>query len=278
MSYDHDSGEVPVRFLPSGQVIGELIEFGRDRIGGLGAAKVLLLGVMGGAFIAAGALFSVLLASGFESRGAQLLVEGLGFSAGFFFVVLSEAALFTEANVVMPATLLAGVAPARRVARFWGIALLGNLVGGVVFGWLVAHAQPFDPAVERFLGEIIDQKMSLPGAGGLSGWTRVLLSGVLANWLVGLAAFFATMGRTIIGRYIPILLAVTLFVAAGFQHAPANMGYFSLAAAVGSGPDLVAALNWNLIPAGIGNVIGGTLLVALPFWILHGRDERVAMT
>lgn len=55
-----------------------------------------------------GALLSVLLACGFTSHGARLLVDGLGFSAGFFFVVLSEAALFTEANVVMPAILLAG--------------------------------------------------------------------------------------------------------------------------------------------------------------------------
>lgn len=49
---------------------------------------------------------------------------------------------------------------------------------------------------------------------------QALLSGVLANWLVGMAAFFATMGRTIFGKYIPVLLAVTTFVAAGFQHAP----------------------------------------------------------
>ncbi len=42
------------------------------------------------------------------------------------------------------------------------------------------------------------------------------LSGVLANWMVGMAAFMATMGRAIVGKYIPVVLAVTLFVAAGF--------------------------------------------------------------
>jgi formate/nitrite transporter FocA (FNT family) len=82
--------------------------------------------MIGGAFITAGALFSVLLGSGFELPGARHLVEGFGFSAGFFFVVLAEAAPFTEANVVMPATLLAGGSPAGRVIRFWVLALLGR--------------------------------------------------------------------------------------------------------------------------------------------------------
>jgi hypothetical protein len=34
----------------------------------------------------------------------------------------------------------------------------------------------------------------------------------------------------------------------------------------GSGPGWGAALGWNIIPAGIGNMAGGAFLVALPFW------------
>ncbi len=233
--------------------------------------KVLLLGVMGGAFITAGALFSVLLASGFDSYGARVLVEGFGFSTGFFFVVLSEAALFTEANVAMPATLFHGVAPTGRVLRFWGLALIGNLAGAILIGWLVRAAQVYSPEFESLLAEIVAFKMSYRDIGGVRGWSEIVLSGMLANWLVGMAAFFATMGRTIIGKYIPVFLAVSLFVTAGFQHSPANMGYFSLSIAAGGAPGWAQALAWNLVPAGIGNVLGGTLLVALPFWYLYGH-------
>lgn len=35
-----------------------------------------------------------------------------------------------------------------------------------------------------------------------------------------MAAFFSVMGRSLIGKYIPVFLAVTLFVAANFQHSP----------------------------------------------------------
>ena len=81
------------------------------------------------------------------------------------------------------------------------------------------------------------------------------------------------MGRTIIGKYIPVLLAVTLFVSANFQHSPANMGYFALIMPGGEGPGWQLALMWNVIPVGIGNMIGGAFLVALPFWYAF-RDTR----
>ncbi len=266
----------PPLYLPTRHVIREMAEFGRHRIESLGPGKTLLLAVMGGGFITVGALFSILLSVGFEAPGAVLLVEGFGFSTGFFFVVLSEAALFTEANVVMPATLLAGSTQAARVVRFWMLAWLGNFVGALVVGSLIRVAQTYSPAAETMLEEIVTSKMSFRTIGGADGWFRLVLSGVLANWLVGMAAFFATMGRTIMGKYIPVFLAITMFVAAGLQHSPANMGYFSLSIAAGGGPGWGPAFWWNLIPAGIGNVLGGTLLVALPFWWVFGRDERLS--
>jgi hypothetical protein len=109
----------------------------------------------------------------------------------------------------------------------------------------------------RLLDQVIARKMAYRAIGGAGGWWQVVLSGMLANWLVGMAAFFAVMGRSIIGKYIPVFLAVTLFVAANFQHSPANMGYFSLIMPTGRGPGWGAALAWNIIPAGIGNMAGG---------------------
>lgn len=267
-------GMPPPRYLPADHVISQMAEFGRGRIDGLNSAEVLGLGLMGGGFITLGALFAVLLASGFESEGARVLVEGLGFSTGFFFVVLAEAALFTEANVVMPATLLAGISSSLRVIRFWVLALIGNFAGALLFGWLIRVAHTYSAPVESTLAEVVATKMSFRATGGVDSWLRVVLSGVLANWMVGMAAFFATMGRTIVGKYLPVVLAVTLFIAAGFQHSPANMGFFSLSIAGSGAPGWAPAILWNLIPAGIGNVLGGTLLVALPFWLLYGDEGK----
>jgi len=261
------------RYLPAEFVLSEMASFGHRRLHRLTSGRALVLALIGGGFIAMGALFSLLLADGADSPGTTRLLEGIGFSTGFFFIVLSEAVLFTEANVVIPATLLDTKESALGIARFWGIAWVGNFVGALVIGGLVAVVQEPSSSVTGLLDEIVDQKMSFHAEGGALSWFELILSGMLANWMVGMAAFFAMMGRSIIGKYIPVLLAVTLFVSAGLQHSPANMGYFSLQMMEGAGPGWAAAVGWNIIPVGIGNILGGTLLVALPFWYAFRRTE-----
>ena len=107
--------------------------------------------------------------------------------------------------------------------------------------------------------------------GGGEGFLKAVLSGVLGNWLVGMAAFLSTMGRTIIGKYIPILVTVMAFVAGGFLHSPANMAYVSLIQPLGIGPGWGDAFVWAIAPAAIGNVLGAFFLVALPFWVVRNR-------
>ncbi len=272
----------PTQYLDAENVLQTMGHHGAQRVSGMSAPQILVLAAMAGAFITAGAIFSLLLGASVESTGPQLLLEGLGFSTGFFFVVLASAILFTEANVTMPSTFLACGSPARRIARFWALAWIGNLIGALLVGGLIALAQDYPAEVTGLLDETIDKKLSYRESGGVGSWMQIIVSGMLANWLVGMAAFFATMGRTIIGKYIPVFLAVTLFVAANFQHSPANMGYFSLAEWMDQGPGFDVALVWNIIPAGIGNLIGGTLFVALPFWyalrLRAARDQAQTPT
>lgn len=51
------------------------------------------------------------------------------------------------------------------------------------------------------------------------------------------------------------------------------MGYFALIMPGREGPGWQPALMWNVILVGIGNMIGGAFLVALPFWYAL-RDTR----
>lgn len=141
-----------------------------------------------------------------------------------------------------------------------------------MIGWLMSIATDLTPTVDHLLRHVVATKTAAMhhGAGA---WWSVVVSGVLANWLVGMAAFFATMGRTIIGKYVPVMLAVTAFVAAGFQHSPANMGFFSLYSAFVGDLDWGAVLAWNLAPAGLGNIIGGGIAVAVLLSWAYARFE-----
>ena len=268
------------QYLSAEHVVAEMADHGTRRLQTLSVLQILVLAMLAGGFVTVGALFSVLLAVGIGSPGAQRLIEGLGFSAGFFFVILSDAVLFTEANVVLPATILRCRRSSRlaTIARFWALAWAGNLGGAVLVGYAIHLGLHYPPNVTGLLNEVVARKMAYRAIGGVGAWWQVVLSGMLANWLVGMAAFFSVMGRSIIGKYIPVFLAVSLFVAANFQHSPANMGYFSLIMPTGHGPGWGAALAWNIIPAGIGNMAGGAFLVALPFWYALGPARRRALT
>ena len=274
-------GRPAPQYLSAEHVVAEMASHGTRRLQTLSVPQILVLAMLGGGFVTVGALFSVLLAVGIGSPGAQRLVEGLGFSAGFFFVILSDAVLFTEANVVLPATILrCHGSPAARLAtivRFWALAWAGNLAGAFLVGYAIHFGLHYPGNVTNLLNQVVARKMDYRAIGGAGAWWQVVLSGMLANWLVGMAAFFSVMGRSIIGKYIPVFLAVTLFVSANFQHSPANMGYFSLVMPTGHGPGWGAALAWNIVPAGIGNMTGGAFLVALPFWYALGRTRRRAL-
>ncbi|RMH78557.1 MAG: formate/nitrite transporter family protein [Actinomyces sp.] len=277
MPDDSADGALPAaQYLPPERVLAEMAEANARRTRALSVWQIAVLSTMAGGFITVGALFSVLLAAGSHSEGVTRLLEGFGFSTGFFLVVLSGAVLFTEANVEVPATLLARDSRQVRsaVLRLWVLAAAGNLLGAFVVGRLVAYTMDYGPEYERVLGELVELKMRYRTIGGVDGVARAVVSGIVANWLVGMAAFLATMGRTIIGKYIPVLVVVSAFVAGGFLHSPANMAYFSLIQPLGDGPGWGAALAWGIAPAAVGNIIGAVVLVALPFWYGTGRTPR----
>ncbi|MFU8813444.1 MAG: formate/nitrite transporter family protein [Balneolaceae bacterium] len=264
------------RFLDVKKVVGEMSRETTRNLRELTIPKAFVLSLLAGAFITFGALFSVFLSAEVETMGIALLLQGFGFSVGFFMVILTGSLLFTETNVVLPASLLncdhkelmAGA------ARFWMIAILGNVIGAFLVGFLIMLAHHYPQEIIDTLAGIVDKKMAYAEEGTATSWFQVVLSGVFGNWLVGMAAVFAIMGKTIIGKYIPIWLAVSLFVAGNFQHSPANMGYFSLIMPLGIGPGWVDAVVWNLIPAAIGNILGGIFLVALPFWYALNESEK----
>lgn len=260
------------QFIPSDRVMGQLSVHATEAIHHRTRAQNLVLSIMAGMFIAAGAYFSVLLSAGVESQALAFVLMSVGFATGFFFVILSQAVLFTEVNILVPASVLhmQNRQLCSAVMWFWAIAAIGNIIGAVALGFAINITQPIDGLALEQLQHFVAKKMSFHAQGGTGSWLRIILSGILANWLVGMAAYFAMMGQTIIGKYIPVLLAVSLFVVANFQHSPANAGYFSLIMPTGDGPGWYLATVWNLVPAAIGNMIGAIFLVAVPFHFVFG--------
>ena len=63
------------------------------------------------------------------------------------------------------------------------------------------------------------------------------------------------------------------FVALGMEHAIANMFLIPVGVFSGAGLAFVDVIR-NLLVATLGNLAGGTLGVAIPYWLVFGTHER----
>src|SRR4051795_6190519 len=100
---------------------------------GQDAITLLVLGVLGGAFIAFGAVFSNVALTGAEGAmpfGVARVVAGLVFALGLSLVLLGGAQIFTG-DVLMVMAWASGRLKAARVARVWVLVWIGNLVGSL---------------------------------------------------------------------------------------------------------------------------------------------------
>ncbi len=250
------------------------------RVSDLGVAKsrlpftsLVMLGVLAGAFIGLGAMFNVIVLSDASIPIAlRRVLGGMVFSLGLFLVLVAGAELFTGNN------LLAMAWAERKVTTLdvlynWTVVCVSNLVGAIGLAWLVflsGHPGNDGGAVAETYLRIAAAKTSLPPL-------RAFASGVLCNVLVCSAVWVAMAGRSVTDKLLAIVLPVAAFVAAGFEHSIANMYLIPLAMmlqeSAGHTPD-VAGLARNLVPVIAGNIVGGSVLVALVYHVIYIRPRR----
>lgn len=125
--------------------VEEEIETAFDRIVDEGAQRLvrtwpsmLVTGVFGGIEVGLGVMGFLAV----EHATGSKLLGGLAFGIGFVALLLAKSELFTEGFLVPLAAVAAKEATVGQLLKLWGGTLLGNLVGGWLFMWLVMQAFP----------------------------------------------------------------------------------------------------------------------------------------
>jgi formate/nitrite transporter len=186
-------------------------------------------------------------------------------------VVVAGAELFTGNNLIVMAR-AQGTLTSGEVARNWAIVFAGNLVGTVglaLLVWLSRHADMNGGAVGRDYLRIAEAKAALP-------FFVALCRGVLCNAMVCLAIWMSYAGRSVIDKAVAIVFPITAFVAAGFEHSIANLYYFAMALllAPDASTPLLGGMLRNIAAVVVGNVIGGSVLVGLVYYLIYIRPPR----
>jgi formate transporter len=251
-------------------------------------ATLLALSVLAGAFIAFGALFATTVSAGSADLpyGIVKLLSGLVFSLGFLLVVIGGAELFTGNNLIVMAW-ASGKLTTGDLMRNWTIVFAGNFVGALATAALMFLTTQYS------FGHGSVGLAALATAHSKSSLALVpaVTLGIMCNALVCLASWMCYSARSNVDKFFTILLPVAAFVAAGFEHCIANIYFIPLGLFIKAGaPDAFWAsigktaadfpdLTWgnflfaNLLPVTIGNIIGGSIMVAAVYWFVYLRNR-----
>jgi len=234
------------------------------------ALTLSVLAVLAGAFISLGALFFIVVITGTSlGFGVTRLVGGLSFSLGLILVVVAGAELFTGNNLLAMAW-ASGLIGMRDVARNWVVSYVGNAVGALGTVLLVVWGN-IGSLNGGAVGEVAVQ---IARAKADLSLLEAFARGILCNALVCLAVWLALGGRSVADKVLGIIFPITAFVTVGFEHSIANwfflpFGLAQDAQGIISLPGVVR----NFIAVTIGNVIGGTALVAGVYWLAYLRGD-----
>jgi formate/nitrite transporter FocA (FNT family) len=183
------------------------------------------------------------------------LVGGLGYSLGFLIVILGRMQLFTEQTMVavLPLAKEPNSRNFMRTARLWSIVLAGNLIGAAFMAALCVYAHLVSP---QLLGAMLDVsgKLLEKNAG------EILLQAVPAGFLISSIAWIRSATDDS-GFWIVLILTYAIALG-GFNHVIAGAAEAFLllwAGKVGIG----WVIGTFLLPALIGNILGGTGLFAM---------------
>ncbi len=249
----HEHKEVKEKSPPRTEVIYEAVrEEGEDELKRSPSALAwdgLAAGLSMGFSMAAEGLLRAHLPDA-EWRPA---VSKLGYSVGFLIVVMGSQQLFTEntLTVVLPLLRSPTARNFARVLRLWAVVLAANLVGALAFALVAAYTDLFRPEVRAAFYQIGREAVE-------GGWATVFLRAVYAGWLIALMVWMLPAAET--ARPLIVIVMTYLVGFAGLVHIIAGsveVMYLCLA----GGAHAADFFRW-MLPTLVGNVVGGTTLVA----------------
>lgn len=229
---------------------------------------MFILGFLGGAFIAFGYLLDIrVIGTVPTSWGSFASFLGAAvFPIGLILVILAGAELVTGNMMTIPMAWLSKKITFFQVVKNLTFITFSNFVGAVFVAYFFGHV------VGLTEGQFLSKTVSIAQAKLSDTPLQAFVSGIGCNWLVCLAVWLSMASKEFSGKILGIWFPVMTFVAIGFQHVVANM--FVIPAAIFAGH-----LTWmeylpNFISVFFGNLVGGALFVALPYFLAYNKQTN----
>lgn len=212
-------------------------------------------GLAAGIFVSFSFLFRSIFHMHMRDSPLEPLVSSIGYTTGFLIVILGRMQLFTENPITTIVPLLSEWSITRllKVLRLWGTVFLFNIIGTSIAAAFFASPYTLSPHVEAAMHEVAANVMTLLPI-------ENILRGIPAGILI--AAIVWISPQTKYFRFMMIMFFVYFIALGDFSHVV--VGSCEMAYEVIKGnADFFTYFFKFLIPTGLGNIIGGTMIFTL---------------
>jgi len=180
----------------------------------------------------------------------------LVYPIGFILVVLGQSILFTEQTSLLTLPVLNNHRSIGSLFKIWGIVILGNVIGGILMAltlsWIGPNLGIFDAEVMAKIGEHYVDYDAI----------TVLVSAILAGWLMGLLSWLVTSSKETTSEILIIYLITAVMGFTGLHHS--IIGQIEIFAGMLVSPEIDFLIYLKtLVIALVGNALGATIFVAL---------------
>jgi formate/nitrite transporter FocA (FNT family) len=256
-----------------------------DRVAAMAVEKIarpwafFVRSVVGGAMVAFGVLLALVVSTGVKTPGVASLLMGLAFGMSFVLILVSGMSLITADMAAGLLAVLKRTMSLGGYASLVVVGLIGNVAGAFVFVAICGAAGG------PYLGAFAERAATVGAAKAGQPFATALLLAVVCTWFLQTAMCMFFKARSDVARMAFAFYGPFAFVIGGTQHVIANIGFLGLPLLLNlfhpTAPR--AGISWgfghdglltNIGVTTVGNLIGGTVFVALPFWIIARLQRR----
>jgi len=223
----------------------------------------LVASILAGVFVGIGVFLSFTIGNLLDGQPYAKILMGASFSIALSLIVIAGAELFTGSNFIMSSGLFFKTVNFRQTLRIWVICYFGNWLGSIIISAVFMGTGLASGSLGEFINAAAINKTELA-------FLPLFLRAVLCNTLVCLAVWSCVRCKSDSGKLIIIFWCMFAFVTIGFEHCVANMTLLSVSL-MNNGIG-VAAYFYNISVATFGNMAGGILFVALPYFLISAKD------
>jgi formate/nitrite transporter FocA (FNT family) len=211
-------------------------------------------GIVGGLTMGLTALSTSIARAELGSSAGALFIGRCLYPFGFMAVILGRGQLFTENTLYPVALVMAERRHVWRTLRLWAIVFPTNVLGALLFALLAVKTGALRPEYVDAMVKFGLETANIPAS-------HIFWSGVFGGWIIALVAWLVSGSHSITGSAL-LIWVFTFVVGLGhFAHCIAASG--EILAAVLTGQYSMLGYGAWLLPATLGNVAGGVMLVTL---------------